>query len=319
MIHVVHHPDYVAQAPARSTYKWGKNGAIRDLLLAEGERVVWHRPDPMPRRWLEAVHDPDYVAEVMETRVPRDKERRIGFPVTPEVARRAAAVPGGTYLAALLALRHAYAANTAGGSHHALSETGAGYCVFNDLAVAAVRLIEEGAVARVLVVDVDVHQGDGTAALTAGRPGIATYSIHAAKNFPVRKARSTLDVSLADGVEDDEYLDTLGATLAPMLDEQRPELILYQAGVDPFADDRLGRLALSEEGLVRRERLVARLAIERGIPLASAMGGGYGDDVLVIARRHVTAILTLGEAFGGEAELAHATAHSTLATPLPHA
>ncbi len=319
MIHVVHHRDYVTAAPARSTYKWGKNGAIRDLLLADGERVAWHTPDAMPRRWLEVVHDPDYVAEVLEARVPRDKERRIGFPVTPGVARRAAAVPGGTYLAALLALRHGYAANTAGGSHHALSETGAGYCVFNDLALAAVRLIEEGTVARVLIVDVDVHQGDGTAALTAGRPGIATYSIHAAKNFPVRKARSTLDVALPDGVEDDEYLATLEATLAPMLDEQRPELILYQAGVDPFAGDRLGRLALGEEGLIRRERLVARLAIERGIPLASAVGGGYGDDVLAIARRHVTAILTLGEAFGGEAELADAAAHSTLATSLPHA
>ena len=319
MIHVVHHPDYVTEAPTRSTYKWGKNGAIRDLLLAKGDRVAWHQPDPMPRRWLEAVHDPDYVAEVLEARVPRDKERRIGFPVTPEVARRAAAVPGGTYLAALLALRHGFAANTAGGSHHALSETGAGYCVFNDLALAAVRLIEEGTVARVLVVDVDVHQGDGTAALTAGRPGIATYSIHAAKNFPVRKARSTLDVALADGVKDDEYLDTLEATLAPMLDEQRPELILYQAGVDPFAGDRLGRLALSEDGLVRRERLVARLAIARGVPLASAVGGGYGDDVLAIARRHVNAILTLGAAFTGQAELAGTRAHSTLATPLPHA
>ncbi len=319
MIHVVHHPDYVAEAPARSTYRWGKNGAIRDLLRAERERVAWHTPDPMPRRWLEAVHDADYVAEVLSAKVPRDKERRIGFPVTPEVARRAAAVPGGTYLAALLALRHGFAANTAGGSHHALSETGAGYCVFNDLALAAVRLVEEGTVARVLVVDVDVHQGDGTAALTAGRPGIATYSIHAAKNFPVRKARSTLDVGLADGVEDDEYLATLEATLAPILDEQRPELILYQAGVDPFAGDRLGRLALSEDGLVRREQLVARLAIDRGIPLASAVGGGYGDDVLAIARRHVTAILTLGKAFHREAELADAAAHSTLATPLPHA
>ena len=313
MIHVVHHPDYVTAAPARSTYKWGKNGAIRDLLCDEGERVAWHQPDAMPRRWLEAVHDPDYVAEVLEARVPRDKERRIGFPVTPEVARRAAAVPGGTYVAALLALRHGYAANTAGGSHHALSETGAGYCVFNDLALAAVRLVEEGTVARVLVVDVDVHQGDGTAALTAGRAGIATYSIHAAKNFPVRKARSTLDVALPDGVEDDEYLDVLETTLAPLLDEVRPELILYQAGVDPYAGDRLGRLALSEDGLVRRERLVARLAIERGIPLASAVGGGYGDDVMAIARRHVTAVLTLGEAFARQAELAGTTAHSTLA------
>ncbi len=298
MIPVVHHPDYVAAASARSTYRWNKNGLIRDLLLAEGDRIAWHEPEALPRRWLEAVHDADYVAEVLEARVPPEKTRRIGFPVTPAVAARAAAVPGGTWLAAHLALSHGYAANTAGGSHHALAGTGAGYCVFNDLAFAAVRLVEEGTVSRLLVVDVDVHQGDGTAALLAGRPGVATYSIHAEKNFPVRKARSTLDVPLADGVEDEAYLATLEETLAPLLDVVRPELVLYQAGVDPFVGDRLGRLALSREGLARRERLVAGLMRARAIPLASAVGGGYGDDAGEIARRHVDAILTLGEAFG---------------------
>lgn len=306
MIHVVHHPAYVTAAPARSTYRWGKNGLIRDLLRDEGERVAWHAPDAMPARWLEAAHDPGYVAEVLEARVPAAKARRIGFPVTAEIAARAAAVPGGTWLAARLALRHGFAANTAGGSHHALHDTGAGYCIFNDLAVAAVRLVEERDVARILIVDVDVHQGDGTAALTAGRPEIATYSIHADKNFPARKACSTLDVPLADGVEDDEYLAILERTLAPLLDDTCPDLVLYQAGIDPFADDRLGRLSLTLAGLEKRERLVARLMTERGIPLASTVGGGYGDDALAIARRHVAAILTLGEAMGGEAVIAGA-------------
>ncbi len=278
-----------------------KNGLIRDLLMASGARLAWHLPEPMPRRWLEEVHDPDYVAQVLEARVPREKERRIGFPVTPQVAARAQAVPGGTWAAAMLALRHGFAANTAGGSHHALAETGAGYCVFNDLALAAVRLVEEGTVDRLLVVDVDVHQGDGTAALTAGRPGIATYSIHAAKNFPARKARSTLDVSLADGVGDDEYLATLEETLTPLLDEVRPGIVLYQAGVDPFGGDQLGRLALTDDGLARREALVARLMRRRGLPLASTVGGGYGADKPAIARRHVAAILTLGEAMAPSA------------------
>lgn len=296
MIAVVHHADYVAPGLPRSGYPWNKNGAIRDLLLDSGAGIEWIAPEPMPRRWIEGAHDPDYVAEVIEMRVPREKERRIGFPVNASVARRAQLVPGGTYLAARLALERGYAANNAGGSHHALADTGAGYCVFNDLAIAAIRLAEEGH--HVLVVDCDVHQGDGTAALTAGHPGIATYSIHADKNFPVRKARSTLDVPLADGTGDDAYLEALEATLAPLLDTERPDLILYQAGVDPFGGDRLGRLDLTEEGLVRREQLVARLAIERSLPLASTVGGGYGDDVLAIARRHATAILTLGEAFG---------------------
>ncbi|VVT08920.1 conserved hypothetical protein [Sphingomonas sp. EC-HK361] len=297
MIAVVHHPDYVAEAPARSTYRWNKNGLIRDLLLAEGAAIDWHEPLPMSARWIEEAHDPAYVAEVLECRVPAAKIRRIGFPVTRAVAARAAVVPGGTYLAAQLALERGYAANTAGGSHHALADTGAGFCVFNDLAIAALRLVGEGTLNRVAIVDCDVHQGDGSAALTAGHPGIATYSIHAEKNFPARKARSTLDVPLPDATRDVAYLETLERTLAPFLDTHRPELILYQAGVDPFMDDRLGRLALSLEGLTARERLVARLAIDRGIPLASTVGGGYGDDALAIAKRHVGAILTLGRCF----------------------
>lgn len=294
MIAVVHHRDYVAEAPSRSAYRWNKNGLIRDLLLAEGAAIDWHQPESMPRGWIEAVHDPDYVAEVLSANVPPEKERRIGFKVNEVVARRSPLVVGGTWLAAQLALQQGYAANSAGGSHHALAATGAGYCIFNDLAIVAVRLVEERVVERVMVVDCDVHQGDGTAALTAGRPGIATYSIHAEKNFPVRKARSTLDVALPDGTGDEAYLEALEKTLVPMLDRERPDIILYQAGVDPYAGDRLGRLALSEAGLVAREKFVARLMSDRGIPLASTVGGGYGDDTVEIARRHVGAILTMG-------------------------
>lgn len=165
---------------------------------------------------------------------------------------------------------------------------------------------------RILIVDCDVHQGDGTAALTAGHPHIATYSIHAEKNFPVRKARSTLDVPLADGTGDDDYCDALAATLTPLIDTFAPDLILYQGGVDPFADDRLGRLALSDEGLERRDRLIARVAIDRGIPLASTVGGGYGDDVMAIARRHVRVITTLGQAFADKVRFSCGHDHSTL-------
>mgnify|MGYP000554302094 CR=1 FL=1 len=156
---------------------------------------------------------------------------------------------GGTWLAAKLAMQHGYAANSAAGSHHALHDTGAGYCVFNDLAVASNRLIAEGDVSRILIVDCDVHQGDGTASLTALREEIFTLSIHAEKNFPVRKARSDLDINLPDGVSDTEYLDTLARVLPGLLDDFGPDCVLYQAGVDPHRDDKLGRLALSDEGL----------------------------------------------------------------------
>lgn len=298
VIPVVHHPRYVAPAPKRSQYLWNKNGLVRDLLRAEGDTFSWHEPEPMPRRWLEAVHDPDYVAEVLEARVPVHKERRIGFPVTAEVAIRAQAVPGGTWLAAMLALEHGYAANSAGGSHHALSDTGAGFCIFNDLAAAAVRLVEEGTVNRVLIVDCDVHQGDGTASLTAGRPEIATYSIHADKNFPVRKARSTLDVPLVDGTGDADYLSALSQTLPPLIEQFAPDLVLYQAGVDPFVEDRLGRLALSYDGLMARDTWIAQSMKARGIPFASVLGGGYGLDALEVSRRHVASICALGDAAG---------------------
>jgi acetoin utilization deacetylase AcuC-like enzyme len=298
VIPLVHHPDYVAPARAGSRYQWNKNGLIRDVLLASKRAIEWIEPDAMPLAWIEAVHDPEYVGEVTAASVPAAKERRIGFAVDDFVTRRAVRVPGGTYKAALLAMERGFAANSAGGSHHALADTGAGYCVFNDLAIAAVRLVEEGSVARLLIVDCDVHQGDGTAALTAGRPGIATYSIHAEKNFPVRKARSTLDVPLRDGTGDEEYLETIERTLVPLVESFRPELILYQAGVDPFEGDRLGRLSVSQEGLDARDRFVAVLARERGIGVASTPGGGYGPDGMEIALRHVRSILTLGETFG---------------------
>ncbi len=310
MIAVVHHPEYVAAAAPGSRYSWNKNGIVRDRLLALGDRIEWFEPDAMPRDSVEAVHDPDYVAEVAEARVPPDKERRIGFPVTPAVSRRSFRVPGGTYLAARLAIERGFAANTAGGSHHALATTGAGYCVFNDLAIAAVRLAAEGR--RVLVVDCDVHQGDGTAALTAGHHDVATYSIHAEKNFPARKARSTLDVPLADGTGDADYLTALSETLPGLIDNFAPDLILYQAGVDPFADDRLGRLSLSLEGLIARDCWLAGLARSLRLPLASTLGGGYGNDMGEVVDRHIASILAIGDILAPKEAVAPAYDRSTL-------
>ena len=193
----------------------------------------------------------------------------------------------------ILALAHGYCANGAGGSHHALYDTGAGYCVVNDLAIAANRLIAEGDAERILILDLDVHQGDGTAALTAGNDAIYTLSLHAAKNFPARKQASTLDVPLADGIGDEAYLAVLTDLLPGVLDRFAPGLILYQAGVDPHAADRLGRLALSDAGLEARDRYVIRQARARDIALASTLGGGYGDDRMAVARRHAATMLAL--------------------------
>ena len=296
MLQLVHHPDYVSPAAPGSSFRFDKYGLVMEALRDSGVAFEQHLPEPMPRVWLERTHDPAYVEEVLSVAVSAAKERRIGFAITDRIARRAALAPGGTWLAARLALRFGYAANSAGGSHHALHDTGAGYCVFNDLAIAADRLVAEGDADRVLIVDLDVHQGDGTAALLAGRPEMTTFSMHAAKNFPVRKAASTLDVALADGIGDDEYLEVLAAHLPRLLDEVRPSILLYQAGVDPHRDDRLGRLSLSDAGLAARDRYVVGQARARGIPLASTLGGGYGADRMAVARRHAASIAAMGDA-----------------------
>ena len=298
MLHVIHHPDYVAPAAPGSTFPHDKYGLVMLALAEAGAAIQVHEPDPMPRVWLEAVHDAAYVEEVLRSAVPTEKERRIGFPVSPRVSRRSQLSPGGTWLAARLAIEHGFAANSAGGSHHALADTGAGYCVFNDLAIAAHRLIAEGTVKRVLILDLDVHQGDGTAALTADRDDVFTLSIHAEKNFPVRKARSTVDVGLPDGTGDADYLAALADVLPGALDDFRPELILFQAGVDAHGEDKLGRLALTDAGLEARDRFVAAAARDRAVPLASALGGGYGADRMAVARRHARTMLTLADAYG---------------------
>ncbi len=298
VLHVVHHSDYVVSATG-TLHQFSKYALVMDILRATGD-LTEYQPDPMPRRWLEAAHDADYIDAVLNADVGRAIERRIGFAVTRQVARRAQLSPGGTWLAAKLALEHGYAANAAGGSHHALPESGAGFCVFNDLAVAALRLAGEGDATRVLIVDCDVHQGDGTAVILAGHPCVATLSIHADKNFPVRKARSTMDVALPDGTGDDAYLASLVPALAAMIDRHRPELILYQAGVDVHAADKLGRLALSDAGIAARDTHIAETARASGIPLASVMGGGYGDDVMAVASRHAAVMRTCAKIVTGD-------------------
>ena len=295
MLHVVHHADYMAPPPTHGSFRFDKYQLVMIVLRESGYAMTEHAPEPMPRRWLEAVHDPAYVGEVFAAAVPRAKERRIGFPVTAHIAQRVRHTNGGTWLAAKLAMEHGYAANSAAGSHHALHDTGAGYCVFNDLAVTANRLIAEGDARRVLIVDCDVHQGDGTAALMAGRDDVFTLSLHAEKNFPVRKARSTLDVALPDGTGDDAYLAALGDALPGAIDRFAPDTVLYQAGVDPHRDDRLGRLALSDEGLRRRDRFVIGEARRRGLPVASALGGGYSADPRPVAERHARSMLAMAE------------------------
>jgi acetoin utilization deacetylase AcuC-like enzyme len=296
VLHIVHHPQYVIAAATPSRFPHDKYGLVMEALVESGRTMTVHRPEMMPRAWLEAIHDPVYVDEIVSGTLGIEREKRIGFPVTPAVALRSQLSPGGTWLAAKLALKHGFAANSAGGSHHALANTGAGYCVFNDLAIASNRLLVEGDAKRILILDLDVHQGDGTAALTAGRPDIFTFSIHAEKNYPSRKARSSLDIALPDETGDAAYLDALSSALPRVMTAFAPDLILLQAGVDGHCEDRLGRLSLSDDGLAARDRYVAQIARDQGIAIASTLGGGYGADTKAVAQRHARTIFTLARA-----------------------
>lgn len=192
----------------------------------------------------------------------------------------------GTALTALLALEHGLACNTAGGTHHAYHDRGSGFCILNDLATTAKLLLATNTVARVLIVDLDVHQGDGTAAILQDEPNVFTLSVHARSNFPHRKQQSTLDVALEDGVGDEEYLGVVAGVLPDVLNTFRPDLVLYDAGVDTHADDALGHLALTDAGLLRRELLVLDTCLGFGVPVAGYVGGGYHADLTVLARRH---------------------------------
>lgn len=285
---IVHHPAFRAEMPAGHRFPMDKFSRLAALLAAEGLSGPsgFHQPELIDVETLRLAHTEDYVRGVLELSLPADVVRRIGMPNSESVATRARAATGGTLLTARLALDHGIACNTAGGSHHASAESGAGFCVFNDVAVAARRLLAEGAIGQALVVDLDVHQGDGTARIFEGDTSVFTFSMHAEKNFPARKALSDLDIDLADGTGDEAYLARLAEILPALLDRVEPDLVFFNAGVDPHVDDKLGRLSLSHDGLGRREAYVLGLCLARDVPVAGVIGGGYDPDIDRLADRH---------------------------------
>ena len=265
---------------------------IYDRLLAEGticEAQVHTPPTPPPLAHLKLVHDANYIDAFCAGTLDAAVLRRIGFGEvtrTQPLIDRTVAEVAGTLLTAELALQHGLAVNTAGGTHHAFRDCGSGFCIINDLAVTAEVLLARGACRRILILDLDVHQGDGTASLFAGRTDVFTLSVHAANNFPCRKQTSHLDVALADGTGDDAYLAAVAEVLTSVLTTFQPDLVLYDAGVDAHIDDALGRLALTDAGLQRREMLVLDTCLGSDVPVAGVVGGGYHVDVDVLAERH---------------------------------
>ncbi|MEB3266012.1 MAG: histone deacetylase [Cyanobacteriota bacterium] len=284
---LVYHPAYSAPLPSSHRFPMAKFRMLHEHLLQQdlARPGQVHQPLPITRRDLERVHDRSYHQAFSQNRLSSAEQRRIGLPTTPPLVQRSWLAVGGTLLTARLALGHGLACHLAGGTHHAFANYGTGFCIFNDVAVAAAVLLAERVVNRLMVVDLDVHQGDGTAALFAGDSRVFTFSAHAASNFPLRKQASDHDLPLPDGLDDDGYLATVGSILPELLQQVRPELVLYNAGVDPHRQDRLGRLALSDTGLLLRDRMVLETCLRQGIPVATVIGGGY-DALPALVKRH---------------------------------
>jgi acetoin utilization deacetylase AcuC-like enzyme len=250
---------------------------IRKALEAQSE--FRFAPGPEARREdLIRVHAESYVDAFVEGRLSEAEVRRIGFPQVPMLIARSLSSVGGTVAASDVALREGWAGVLAGGTHHAYRDFGSGFCVLNDIAVAASRLLAEGAVGQVLVIDLDVHQGDGTASIFAAEPRVFTFSAHGRNNFPFRKQRSDLDVEFENGTEDEAYLAAVEAAL-PKAFACGPDFIFYQAGVDALGTDRLGKLCLTAEGIERRDRLVFEAVRDVGVPCVVTLGGGYSAPI----------------------------------------
>jgi len=289
MLRVWYCDHYEVPLPGGHRFPMSKYRALRERLLETGvlREGQLEASTPLGREILAAAHTPEYLDKVFQGTLDDAEVRRLGFPWSPALLERSRASAAGTLAAARWALEHGLGANLAGGTHHAHAGHGEGFCVFNDLAVTARTLLTERKVERVAVVDLDVHQGDGTASICAGDERIFTFSMHGERNFPFRKVASTLDVGLADGVSDSGYMEALERHLPEVLESSGPQLVLYQAGVDPLASDTLGRLALTHAGLKARDRTVLEHCRSRGIPVAVTLGGGYAQPLEDTVRAHL--------------------------------
>ncbi len=296
-LHLWSSASYAIPLPDGHRFPMAKYALLRDGVLAEGlvppERL--HDPPRAPLDDLLLVHTAEYVTQVTTGTLPYIEQRRIGLPWSEAFVERAYRVVRGTCEAAEAALQHGVAMNLAGGTHHAFPHRGEGFCTFNDVAVAIRRLQRAGHVRRVAVVDLDVHQGNGTHACFADDPDVYTFSMHGARNFPFHKVPGTLDVELADGTGDDAYLAQLAHHLPRVLHAARPDLVVYLAGADPHAGDRLGRLALSFEGLRRRDWMVLESCREVGLPVCATIAGGYGKDVHDTVAVHLNTVRLLAQ------------------------
>jgi acetoin utilization deacetylase AcuC-like enzyme len=297
-VRIFYSDHYVLPLPHGHRFPMGKYARLRDRVRESDFGVHCIASPPAQDDEIELVHSAAYLDRVIRGTLSATEQRAIGFPWTPQMVERSRRTSGATIAAARAALSDGAAVNLAGGTHHAFRDRGEGFCVFNDSAIAARTLQAEGRVKRVLIIDCDVHQGNGTASIFHGDPNVFTFSIHGANNFPFTKEASDLDVELADGADDRAYLAALEVHLAVAIERARPDLAIYLAGADPYYDDRLGRLALSKQGLLNRDRCVLERCARASLPVAVTMAGGYARDIDDTVEIHYGTIETAAWLFG---------------------
>jgi acetoin utilization deacetylase AcuC-like enzyme len=299
MLKVAWSPEYVLPLPPNHRFPMSKYEVLPQQLLYEGtlrEENIF-KPEPISENHILAVHETQYWEKLKSLTLTPAEVRRTGFPLTEALVKREVIIMQGTLMCTHYALQYGVAMNIAGGTHHAFSYKGEGFCLLNDLAIAARYVLDQQLATRVLIVDLDVHQGNGTAQIFRHEPRVFTFSMHGANNYPLIKEKSDLDIELADGTEDDYYLKTLATNLKNIIDLHQPDFIFYQCGVDILKTDKLGKLNISREGCRQRDKMVLGLAKLHNIPLVASMGGGYAENFREIIEAHANTYRLAQEIF----------------------
>jgi len=282
---VVNHQDYFAKIGEDHKFPINKFGELANYLISNKIVKKFHVPYPCSEQTLKKAHSLEYINQVKNKTLDQNTIKKIGFPLVDSVIQRSLVATGGTVLASKLAINNGIACNTAGGSHHANFEGGAGYCVFNDVAVAAHYLLDRGLAGKILIVDLDVHQGNGNSDIFKENKNVFTFSMHSKSNYPAKKSISDLDVELNDNMEDNEYIQALKFYLN-QLNQENFDYVFYIAGVDIHYNDRLGKLKISDDGIKERDEIVTQNFFSKGIPLCGVLGGGYNKDFNKLVELH---------------------------------
>ena len=282
---VINHEDYFAKIGDDHKFPINKFGELANYLLEKKIINQFHKPYPCSVKTLKGAHSHIYINNIINKSLDQNGVKKIGFPLVDSVVKRSLVATGGTVLASKLALEHRIACNTAGGSHHANFDGGAGYCVFNDVAVAANYLLNKGLVKKILIVDLDVHQGNGNSDIFGNNKNVFTFSMHSKSNYPAKKSKSDLDIELEDNTEDQKYIETLKDSIQ-LLNKQKFDFVFYIAGVDVHFNDRLGKLKLSDDGIKKREEIVIGNFFSKKIPICGVLGGGYNKNFDKLVELH---------------------------------